>query len=209
MRMSGGEKPARPDPFNRLDRRHWLRFSIRSLLAATALTALPFSWLRRRMVAARHQSEAVSHLTSLGGSSGYNHEWDDEKDRYSGNPPPGPALLRALLGEHFFLTPALILFSEFNGDPSDLAPIAQLQTVRHLGITDSDVDDRVVPFLTPLSSLEYLSLYGTHITDNGLQQLSSLSYLRSIVVTKTKVTKSGLARFKLLRPRCDIYSMDD
>ena len=192
-----------------MNRRSWMQFSMRFLLGLIVVASLPFWWIRRRMVAARIQGEAVRQLESLGGSLGYAHEWDDDRERYSGNPPPGTPVLRAILGEHFFLTPNVILFSEFKGDPSCLEPISRLSTVRHLGISGSTVDDRVVPFIQPLSRLEYLSLYGTRITDEALDQLVSLRRLRSIVVTNTKVTETARRRFASLCPQCVIYFEDD
>lgn len=192
-----------------MNRRSWMQFSTRFLLGAVVLSALPFWWIRRRMVAARIQEEAIRRLESIGGSVGYAHEWDDDKDRYSGNPHPGTPFLRAVLGDHFFLTPYVILFSDFNGDQSHLEPISRLSTVRHLGIVGSAVDDGIVPIIQPLNRIEYLSLYGTQITDVGLEQLASLRSLRSIVVTNTKVTEAGRQRFASLCPRCVIYFEDN
>jgi hypothetical protein len=186
-----------------------MQFSMRFLLGAVAVCALPFWWIRRRMVAARIQAEAVHRLESLGGSVGYAHEWDNDKDRYSGNPPPGTPFLRAILGEHFFPTPNVILFSDFNGDPRCLEPISRLPTVRHLGMVGSAVDDGIVPIIQALPRLEYLSLYGTELTDAGLEQLVSLRSLRSIVVTNTKVTETGRQRFASVCPQCEIYFEDN
>ena len=191
-----------------MNRRSWMQFSMRFLLGAVAVCALPVWWIRRRMVAARTQAEAVRRLESLGGSIGYAHEWDDDKDRYSGNSPPGTPFLRAILGEHFFLTPNVILFSDFNGDPHCLEPISRLSTVRHLGIVGSAVDDGIVPIIQPLTRLEYLSLSGTQLTDAGLERLASLRRLRSIVVTNTKVTETGRQRFAAVCPQCEIYFED-
>jgi hypothetical protein len=192
-----------------MNRRSWMQFSTRFLLSAVVLSALPFWWIRRRMVAARIQEEAIRRLESLGGSVGYAHEWDDDKDRYSGSRHPGTPFLRAVLGDHFFLTPNVILFSDFNGDQRHLEPISRLSTVRHLGIVASAVDDGIVPIIQPLNRIEYLSLYGTQITDVGLEQLASLRSLRSIVVTNTKVTEAGRQRFASLCPQCVIYFEDN
>ncbi len=44
-------------------------------------------------------------LQSLSGAIMYYHEWDHQRDCLSDNPIPGNAVLRHLLGNHFYLQP--------------------------------------------------------------------------------------------------------
>jgi hypothetical protein len=182
---------------------------MRFLLFGMAISALPFYWLRRRMTIAAKQAEAVRRVEASGGSVGYSHEWDDKTERFSGNSPPGPEVLRSILGEHFFLTPNLILYDEHSGHRPDLEAVSQLTTVQHLAIVDAPIGDDVVPFVLPLNRLEYLSLYGTQLTDDGLRQLAGLPRLRGITVTNTDVSEAGIDDFRRAHPNCTIYLEDD
>lgn len=194
---------------NPITRRSWLRFSLRTLLVATSIAALGAYWLHRRMKAAVEQAEAIQQLQSVGINIHYRHEWDFVKNRFSGSPPPGGKFLRSILGDHFFLTPDLVLKDQYLGDITRLAPLAKLCTVTTVAIYNSPFGDEVVEYLLPLTSLEELNLYGTNLTDAGLLRLVALPQLQNLVVTHTKVTAEGVTQFSKKRPQCKIHTKDD
>jgi hypothetical protein len=178
------------------------------LLAAFSLIAVALYWLRKRLDAAVIQAEAVRKLEAVGASINYRHEWDYSRNRFSGNPPPGGTFLRSILGDHFFLIPDTIILDSFSGESSALAPLGKLSTVTALGLTESAIGDDVLPIVARISALEELSLYGTEITDEGLLTLAVLPNLRNLTVTNTRVTSKEVARFRTIRPQCQVFNED-
>jgi hypothetical protein len=189
-----------------MNRRAWFRFTTRSLLIATTAVSVSCWWLQSRIAQAKKQAKAVSKLEALGVAVGYRHEWDAERDCFAKPSTPGPAFLRAMLGDHFFIKPDTIIAVEYNGTSSQLAPIADLKTVTGIGITDTPIGDDVLQYLSQLPDLKELSLFGTQVTDDGLQSLTALPNLSSVVVTKTQVTADGIARFKKICPQCQVWT---
>jgi hypothetical protein len=65
--------------------------------------------------------------------------------------------------------------------------------LKTLELTGSNVGDKFVQGLTPLSRLEELRLGGTRLTDQGLTHVAGLKALRALDVGGTDVTLQGLA----------------
>ena len=192
-----------------ISRRTWLRFSLRTTLAAMSFAGIGLYWLRNRIDAAASQKEAIRQLKAIGANVGYRHEWDYEADRFSNSPPPGGKFLRSILGDHFFLIPDIVLVENFVGGTGTLAPLGKLNTVKTLAITNSTIGDDEVTILTTLTGLQELNLYGTNITDRGLLRLARLRKLSNLIVTNSKVTEAGAAKFKELRPDCKLHYGDE
>jgi hypothetical protein len=76
----------------------WFQFGIRSLLILTVAVAIPCSWLTAAMKAAKEQGQAVDEIKKLGGSVGYDWEYDAAGANRLNAQPPGPEWLRKLLG---------------------------------------------------------------------------------------------------------------
>lgn len=176
-----------------------------TLLIAIAITAIPLTWLTRRMLAARVQEEAVNSLLEKGIHIGYRHEWDRVRDCFSNAGPPGPYILRRLLGEHFFLVPDSVIVDDYNRDAAELQPLSKLTSVTGIGIVDSPIGDEVFLVLRELKNLEDLSLYGTQVTDKGILQLTALPRLINLVVSETAVTEDGVNVFKSRCPKCQVH----
>ena len=189
-----------------MNRRNLLAYSLRTLFVVTTSSAFFLGWLRTRVTAANRQRDLVQQIERLGGHVGYRHEWDDKTNRVSKNGMPGPAMLRNFFGDHFFLTPSLILFSEFQGTDEDLEPIRHLKTVTHVGIVDSpNVRDGVIDWLIQLPKLNDLSLYGTNVGSEAILRLSSLRELTGICVSHTLVDPIDLSRLQKVFADCTIY----
>jgi hypothetical protein len=98
-------------------RRRWFQFSLRSLLILITVLAV---WLGLQVNRVNRQRRAVEAITELGGQFSYDYQ---RKPGLSGGvfirgtmgpvphsysdrvEPPGPAWLRRLMGEHYFVTP--------------------------------------------------------------------------------------------------------
>jgi hypothetical protein len=169
-----------------LTRRNWLQLTIRGALAITASGAVLFALFRKRLEAARVQEDVVLEIERIGGVLGYAHEWDNNADRFSGLPTPGPELIRTMTGDHFYLVPDMVMFDEFEGTASDLARLAELTTITQLSVTHGpNVDDALVDILLQLPTLEVVNLYGTSLTLEGLSRLHALPNLRTLHVSHT------------------------
>ena len=154
----------------------------------------------------RRQAAIVRDLESLGGHIGYEHEWDDRTSRFSGAPKPGNRLLRAVLGDHFFLVPTLLLFSEFNKSVESLACMMELRALTHVGIVDSpNITDPIVDFLIELPNLVDVSLYGTMVTRTGVARLNKLNHLIGLCVSHTLVNQEDLNDLQSLFTNATVY----
>ena len=78
------------------------QFSILSLLVLTVVVAVPFSWLKTEMNAARRQRETVEWIKNAGGEVVMTSIRSTRPCYTPGAKPPGPAWLRNLLGDDVF-----------------------------------------------------------------------------------------------------------
>ncbi|MCC9656738.1 hypothetical protein [Rhodopirellula halodulae] len=192
-----------------LPRRQLLKFSLRALLAAVAASGAGFWLVHRRWIRSQRQATLIRRIQQLGGVVGYAHEWDHHTDRGTGFPTPGPVLLRRLLGDHFFLTPDLILFDESSVRPSDLPAINELSTLTHIAFTNCvNLDDRVVDTLVLLPELRVVTLYGSPVSYDGLVRLKSLPRLEMLHVPHTRLDPESADRLRIVFG-ADIVSWND
>lgn len=80
-------------------KRRWLQFSLRSLMIFTLVVAIPCAWLGHRIEEKRRERQAVAAIVKLGGGLRYDYENAPGKVPLE---PPGPRVLRSLLGENYF-----------------------------------------------------------------------------------------------------------
>ena len=157
------------------------QFSIRSLLLLTVAVAIPFSWLAVEIKWTREQKEAVEALMKMGGSVYYDYEIDVfSYQTIRGAHPPGPAWLRAVIGDDFLINPVYV------GLPQKV----------------SDVD---LKHLEGMKQLRILDLSNTRITDTGLEHLKELTQLRWLDLGHTKVSNEGVKRLLHELPKCRMF----
>ena len=85
------------------------QFSLRSLLVATVVVAIPFSWLAVEMKRAREQREAVEAIRKAGGARLYDYELGNTLLRSAPGPiwlrkSPSPPWLHKLVGDELSAT---------------------------------------------------------------------------------------------------------
>src|SRR5215510_2677141 len=111
----------------------WLRFSLRTFLLLCVALAIGLGWLGNLLVRVRHQRQIVARIQAAGGDVRYDYElvWERVDNRNRHKPPPGPKLLRWLLGDDAF---AYIEYVHFNYNSrftdADLKPLAELPRLR-------------------------------------------------------------------------------
>ena len=172
---------------------HWrFQFSLRSLLVATVVVAIPFSWLAVEMKRARRQREVVAAIEKLGGSVRYD---------YVFTPPfcfemPGPVWLRKLVGDDFFANVEGVRSYEMSEADIALPYLRELPRLWELDLSHTQVTDAGLERLKGLTQLRWLSLANTHVTDAGLRHLMGLTHLEQLYLSDTQVTDGGLQHLK-------------
>jgi hypothetical protein len=197
--------------------RRRLQFSIRSLLALTAVIAILFGWLAAEK---RNHRAAADEIRALGGTEGY-----------AGG--PGGVLIRSLLGNDiaageidyaFFsqttvtdeklgrLIPPLrqlqVLTLDLRGQPITDAGLVHLKDftqLQALDLGETKVTDAGLVYLKGLTDLNSLDLPGTKVTDAGLENLAGMTKLMVLNLMGTGVTDAGFVHFKGLTILNSLY----
>ena len=141
--------------------RPWLKFSLRTLLAASVAISVPLGWLGNWLVAVREQQAIVTHLQRCGGLCG-------STDFASGEP-LGPESLRAVLGHYAFVTVNLIAFEHgTDANDRDLTVVARLPEVRWLDLNGPGFTDEGLRQLRPWDQFYGLHSLDTQVTARGV-----------------------------------------
>jgi hypothetical protein len=173
--------------------RRWLRFSLRSLLIAVAVLAVPLGLEVNR---ARNQRAVLAELEQIEGS-GFN---------YSSRLPEYLAFLSQWRHPDW-LKDFLYDVSEVGGVSSDdtMLIVAKLPNVNELSFEGIKFTDLGMERLGAMSSLRRLRLDNVQITDAGLQRLTALKNLVDLEIAAPRITDdgirhlSGLTKLKGLR----------
>tara|TARA_R110002049_G_scaffold293556_2_gene478649 strand:+ start:63 stop:653 length:591 start_codon:yes stop_codon:yes gene_type:complete len=164
------------------------------MIAMVALSGTAFWFIRRRWSRTQRQAQLVDEIQGLGGIVGYAHEWDDVAKRGTGRPNTGPVLLRQVLGDHFFLTPTLIMFDESNISIDDLPAINELSFITHLDFSRCpNIDDKIVDVIVQMPHLKVVCLYGTPVSLTALRRLTCLPELQTLHVAHTLLDEESAA----------------
>ncbi len=126
------------------------------------------------------QRAVVEEIENMGGLVWYDYQFDaDGIPSTEGQAPPGPAWLRRLLGDDFFVN------------------------VTKLDLTQTDITDAELKHLEALTDLQSLSL-GDSITNTGLEHLRGLSQLHTLNLRATKITDVAVNDLRKALPHCTI-----
>jgi Leucine-rich repeat (LRR) protein len=166
-----------------------LQFGLRSMLLAAVLLALCAAWLAQRIERARREEAALKTVAACGGYYFFDYELAPDGAQVLAATPPGPAWVRALLGEHFFATVVEVGSHTGEGINEDI-DLAVLQTCSLAG---PEVDDDKLTLLTHCSHLRSLNLCGSYrVTSTGMSCLRGLVDLQELDVSNTGITDAGL-----------------
>jgi hypothetical protein len=176
--------------------RRRFQFSIRAMLFAVVVIAVPFSWLAVEMKKAKEQQEVVEEIHRLGGRTVYDYE---EPPRATPVPAPHrPMWLQKLLDEDFFSDVDYVDFTDTKVADKDLENLKALPQLRELSLSNTKVTDNGLEHLKALTRLRGLWLTDTKVTDEGLTNIEALTQLRVLSIKSTKVTDRGLENLKAL-----------
>ena len=203
-------KPQNAEPRAK-PRLRWYQYSLRTLLIGIVVLSLPCGWFGWKLRAAQRQRAVVEALLKSDISVRYDFEfeYDDTITRAErvGAKPPGPAWLRAVLGDDLFRSVYEIILPGRPAKPFtdvDLAQLEDVPTVRLLYLDDAQVTDAGLRHLEALTKLEALWLERTRVTDAGLEHLKGLTRLRELWLIGSAVTDAGEAKLQSALPDCEI-----
>lgn len=173
--------------------RRRFQFTLRAAMLFVVLCAIPCSWLATRMHSVRKQHEAYAALRARGWGMLYEYQCDRESGGYhfAVNPsPPGPACLRAVLGEQFF---ADVMWVRSNGNvrETELKYLEQLPSCLNVEL-QSDGTDNALAYLRGMKQLDRLDLDGSQVSDKDVAHLEKLQFLRILYLSHTKISDAGL-----------------
>lgn len=205
-------------------KRHWLQFSLGSLLLLITVLAAWLGWQVNRV---RRQREAIALVERLGGEVYFDYQFDEDvpmgrfltfPDRKSS----APDWLRRLIGDDFFRHVASLSLRDTKVKDDDLRVIAGirrlwildlsntsitsaglahlqgLRELRSLALINTDIDSAGLAHLKDLGQLNNLSLWKTNVDDAGLKYLRGLTKLRTLILDETRISDAGLADLKPL-----------
>ena len=181
-------------------RRRWLQFRLRTLLLVMAVLCVPLAWVGVRMNQKRQERAAVAAIQELGGYVGY--DWEHEHTPCKGTP-PGPAWLRAILGDDVLADVATVSFGiSENGHLADLDSVhlhafRRLRTLCIWGDFKKNVMDSDLTCLRALTDLEILTLVNVRPTDAGMSNIKAKCRLTHLTLAETEKNDSGQITFRL------------
>jgi hypothetical protein len=192
--------PARGIGYNRgmtttpKHRLRWYQFTIRSLLVLMVLVAVAGSWFAWKKQQVERERAAVDRVKEMRGWAIYDWEWESggKLDAH----PPGPAWLRAWLGDDFFAHVISVSVSGTTVTDAGLEHLKVLKQLETLGLENTQVTDAGLEHLGGLTQLNSLVLSGTKVTDAGLEHLKGLTQLNVLSLANTQVSDTGLGHLK-------------
>ena len=169
------------------------QFNLRSLLLLVVVVALPCSWLAVERGKAKEQEAMVKVIETTGGRVKYDYQpWEDSGFVPDSSESPGPAWLRATLGDDFLAHVAFVSFSQSRDSDHLLEPLKELPKLQALDLTMSEITDAGLERLEGATRLTRLWLRYTNVTNRGLKHLQGLTQLHELALSGADVSDAGL-----------------
>lgn len=158
-----------------------IRFSVRTMLVAVAIVAIPLGWLAVRLKVGRDKQHTIAELREMGVSI--------VMAGYQDASPMIPSSVRPLLGWQSVGTALGVSTDEA------LSKLDGMQNLHTLGVDDG-VSDSGLKSLRSLKTIERLMLSSSSVTDEGLRHVSDIVDLKELDLSGTKTTGAGLLHLK-------------
>jgi hypothetical protein len=179
------------------------------LFVLVAIVAVLLSFGGKRVIDARKQRQLIALIQSYGGENYYDLHFKNATERTIRFPnldfspvPPGPAWMRRLLGEEYFVNVAEAFFDKSSYRVLDDAMFAEftgalrrhnLPRPRGLVFSELPITDATLQHLNEFPNLTSLHIVDcSHVTDAGMRQLESLKNLRRLDLRGASITDRGL-----------------
>jgi hypothetical protein len=179
------------------------QFTLRTLLAATAVVALAMGWVH----SARSQRQAREALLLSNPAAVvlYGNQVADDGKLTLNVPPTAPRWLRERVGIEYLSS--VVGVELFYATDADVECLVRLPALRRLSLDRSiDLTDAGLATLAQLQGLKCLALNeADQITDYGLQSLARLTNLVALHIDLGRhMTPAGIERLRKSMPRCQI-----
>jgi hypothetical protein len=159
--------------------RRTFQFSVRSLLLAAVVVAIPSSWLATELRQARIQHNAVVAISKLNGKI---YEYGEEG---------WPQFLRDWFGDEFFGTVSGVTWYSPTLADADLINLERLPDLEGVFISSPLITDVGLKHLKGLRRLRELSFWDSQLKGNGIESLSDLT--RLLIMNDSHFTDAGIA----------------
>jgi hypothetical protein len=173
-----------------------LRYSLAMLFIATAVVAAVLAPLVNRV---HHQERVIEKVRRLGGSIHFAHDLDAD------NQPSDRSWLRTWLGDAYFREVKSIDLQNSDATNDLVAELSAIGTLEQLGLSQTRIDDRALPYVARLSQLKALDIGFSSITNEGLIHLAPLKDLVVLDLSVTKIDDDGLPALQQLN---SLYQLD-
>jgi hypothetical protein len=149
-----------------------MRFSLRSVVLATLLIALPVAWFTSRLREARREEAMVNVLETMGATILYDYHTTQPRPRRKRPELVWPG---TWFGKHFVSRVTYVrFFPEYRLiTDEDLTLLQSFAELRTLDLTGNAISDAGLAHLYDMHSLERLMLYDTNVTREGVNKLQA------------------------------------
>lgn len=167
------------------------QMSLRTLLLIMTIASAIFSFVGYKIRQMQQQRMAVAEFRKVGGRVIYKFQFVSGKYVASASP-PGPEVVRRLLGVDFVSNVTNVSLSGTNAADEELGYVSGAPTIVSLDVRETRITDCGLVNLECLTGLRRLDLSGTSIGDTGLRSLRGLVQLRELYLDDTETTDVGL-----------------
>ena len=168
------------------------KFTLRSLMIATAISGVFFGWLTNTLVRVNHQRQIVAQLQARGARVMFDLSVDPTEAELTG-PPPGWKVFRSIFGEDAFSSVTYVYEGARKIENGDIELLKQLPALCTLGFEGSETDDSTISQLHKLPGLRRLQFWDTSATADGIAGLSQCRKLMSLSLSGQRIDDSVLA----------------
>jgi hypothetical protein len=194
--------------------RHWLRVSLRTLLAVTTIVGI---WLGFRVNAARRQAHAIAEIKRLGGTFYYDFEYDFKELRRL--PTARSWVPRWILDHtgcdlfHDIVQVNMVYDAEPTGPKHNNQQFTDqfklqlhaLPRLRDLLCYEGQASDDCLLVISRLPRLERLTCWDAPaVTDAGVAYLARMPRLKEVTITGSQITDESLRFFGTMRQLDDL-----
>lgn len=119
----------------------------------------------------------------------------------------GNAKMRGVGLKHLSKLPSLyeLWMADLDVSREGIKAVSSLTCLRKLVASDSNIDDRAMPYIARLDNLEILNITGTRISGKGLMELSRSKNLKILRAAECgQLTPKAVLTFRSLRPDCRV-----
>ncbi len=161
------------------------------------LTAVVSASLAYYFSPAKRSERAVAKLRETGADIIYDFQWEPASHGVWFNrkaEPPGPKLVRKVIGEGFFQNADRVFFDK-PMSVSDFQLLAGLPSVLYLTVHNCELDDEHMKVLPGLHRLESFDGQANAISDIGVAHLAELQDLATLWLSQNRISGTGFKSF--------------